>query len=72
MTEEFIRLRPDELRVGDVLYHGYGYGTFTRLSIRDRDVVIHYQDYGGKRRSTRWQTHRRLWIVRREHDREDV
>lgn len=59
--------RPEDLNEGDVLYHGYGWGTFLRLVDRDQDYVIHYRsrDEKAKRRPVRWERGRNVWTLER-------
>ena len=64
------RVRPEDLIEGDVLYHGYGWGTFLRLVDRELDYVIHFRsrDEKAKRRSVRWERNRNVWILERNED----
>lgn len=61
----FTRKRANELVVGDVFFHGYGWGRFERYTQRKHDVVVHYRDTGtrAKKRSVRCETRRRFIVL---------
>jgi len=63
-------VQPLDLVEGDIVFHGYGWGTFLRVVDREADYVIHYRsrDDRAKRRSVRWERDRNVWTLERNQD----